>query len=168
MTFSPCPHIANPSLVASVHQTPLTSFSVCLSIFLHDGFHLTRVFQSLSSVKIKKYHRLCWDGWTWEAFRWSRLKVFLAVALPMGLTLAFDESTFHALVLMSARLNPDDMAALGIMYQVGWSRLRKRDKAETIEHYDVFIRPLTWFLFSEMISILRHVQFFDRQHGNWS
>lgn len=36
----------------------------------------------------------------------------------MGLTLAFSESVFHALVLMAGRLGANDLAALGIMYQV--------------------------------------------------
>lgn len=70
------------------------------------------------SFKYKKLHLKCWEGFTWEALKPARIKTFLGLALPMGLTMAFDESIFQALVLFSTRLPATDLAALGIMYQV--------------------------------------------------
>jgi hypothetical protein len=87
----------------------------CRAILHHPDRHFLRL---PLSFKYKKLHLKCWEGFTWEALKPARIKAFLGLALPMGLTMAFDESIFQALVLFATRLPATDLAALGIMYQV--------------------------------------------------
>ncbi len=69
----------------------------------------------LYTVVWKKYHVGYWGGWTYDCLKPARLKIFLALAVPMGMSSVVDWSSATVAGAFSGYLGPQIAAAMSVM-----------------------------------------------------
>ncbi|KAF0712782.1 hypothetical protein As57867_004663, partial [Aphanomyces stellatus] len=69
----------------------------------------------LYTVVWKQYHVNYWGGWTWDCLKADRVKIFLALAVPMGMSSVVDWSSAAVASAISGFLGPQIAATMSVL-----------------------------------------------------
>jgi len=70
----------------------------------------------LSIMIYMGYFKKYWDGWTWESFRYDRVKKLFRLALPLSLGVFLENGGWQVVTLGTGRLGDVNVAAMSILY----------------------------------------------------